>query len=152
MTNHPIIRTIYLYLFALIGLAMATVGAAQIVDLGLKTVVFTQADNNYSSYAVPMPPAYPAPAVSKDFQNAANIAGCADKCQLTADEKTQIQSWLTDYQTWKNDQASVAKIDYKTQNEQREAATALSLIFVGLPLWLYHWTTIKKDQKTNKQA
>jgi hypothetical protein len=45
---NPIIRTIYLYLFTLVGLAMLVTGTARMVDLGLKMWVFTQADNSYS--------------------------------------------------------------------------------------------------------
>lgn len=33
------------------------------------------------------------------------------------------------------------------RNRQREAASALSMIIVGLPLYLYHWKTIKKENK-----
>jgi len=48
--KNPIIRTIYLYLFTLIGLAMVTVGTARIVNVGLKAWVFREADVREAYY------------------------------------------------------------------------------------------------------
>lgn len=44
MNRYPIIRKIYLYLFAIVGLFMMTVGSARLVTLALKMWVFTKAD------------------------------------------------------------------------------------------------------------
>lgn len=35
----------------------------------------------------------------------------------------------------------------RTRNRQREATNALSMILVGIPLYLYHWKTIQKEHK-----
>lgn len=50
-----------------------------------------------------------------------------------------------------------AKMDEETQKaiqeretvrqRQRETAGALAMIFVGTPIYLYHWNTIKKEKK-----
>ncbi len=47
MNNHPLIRKIYLYLFALVGLVLFVIGLVRLVDLGLKSWVFTAADKYY---------------------------------------------------------------------------------------------------------
>jgi len=47
MRNNSVIRKIYLYLFTTVGLAMLLIGTAQIVNLGLRTWVFTEADQRY---------------------------------------------------------------------------------------------------------
>lgn len=146
MKNYPIIRTIYLYLFALVGLAMMTIGAAQIVDLGLKAWIFTQADRDFGYITRP-----PALVIDKELQTAQELKACQEKCELTETQKQQIQSWLNDYQNWQQQEKSQTEIDYKTQSRHRQAASALSLIIVGLPLWLYHWSVIKKDQKKREQ-
>lgn len=57
MNNHPIIRQIYLYACALIGLMLVVFGAVQLVNLGLKAWIFTSADRFYA-----YPVATPAPA------------------------------------------------------------------------------------------
>lgn len=45
--NNPLIRKIYLYLFALVGLTLVTIGAVRLLGLGLKTFIFTKADIFY---------------------------------------------------------------------------------------------------------
>ncbi len=32
-----------------------------------------------------------------------------------------------------------------SRNRQRELSSSLSMILVGIPLYLYHWKTIQKD-------
>lgn len=54
LTKNPLIRTIYLYLFSLVGMFMLLFGAAQFVDVGLRTWVFTDADNR--DYYEPVSP------------------------------------------------------------------------------------------------
>lgn len=44
MNKEPWIKKIYLYLFALVGLFLITIGAVRLISLGLKAYVFTQAD------------------------------------------------------------------------------------------------------------
>jgi len=39
-----IIRTIYLYIFALLGLVLVIIGGVRFVDMGLKAFVFTKAE------------------------------------------------------------------------------------------------------------
>lgn len=45
------LRLLYLYLFAFVGLLIVIVGSVRLVDLGLKTVVFKDADKY--EYVVP---------------------------------------------------------------------------------------------------
>lgn len=140
--KNPIIRTIYLYLFALVGLAMLVIGSSMIINLGLKAWVFTQADkqDNYMSQPMPL-------YLEKETSNAQNLQACADKCNLTEDQKKQVANWLNDYESWKQQQKNVDPNIWVVRNRQRQAATALSLILIGLPLWLFHWSVIKKDNK-----
>lgn len=37
-----------------------------------------------------------------------------------------------------------------TRNRQREFSGAVSMIVVGIPLYLYHWKTIQKENKNNQ--
>ncbi len=56
------VRIIYLYLFSLVGLVMVVIGSARLVDLALRTWIFTEADKDYS-YIAPVP-VYPPDATS----------------------------------------------------------------------------------------
>ena len=78
--RNPIVRTIYLYLFALVGLGMLVIGCSMIINLGLKAWVFTQADSQDTYYSRPIP-LY----LSEDleFKTVQEIQVCGDKCELT---------------------------------------------------------------------
>ncbi len=143
MEKYPIIRTIYLYLFALIGLAMLAVGFARLIDLGLKVYIFTKAD--VQDYSYRMPPAPPTPYVDQNLKSAECLSN--SKCNLTDEQKQLIKNWLDDYRAWQ----SSPKIDYRTSQRHTEASNSLSLIIVGLPLYLYHWLVIKQDIKRRKE-
>ena len=44
MKEHTLVRTIYLYIFALLGLVLLIIGSVNFLNMGLKAFVFTQAD------------------------------------------------------------------------------------------------------------
>jgi len=142
--KQPLIRTIYLYLFTLIGLTLITIGSVNLINLGLKRFIFTKADQelNYN-----LKPSFPMtidgnPATEEDFVSA--VEKCQEKCDLTSEQKQQIVSWLKDYGIWQEQEKG---FDYLAQQRQREFSLALALIVVGLPLYLFHWTIIKKETR-----
>src|SRR3989344_5778881 len=120
MNKYPLIRKIYLYLFALIGLVLITIGCVRLVSLALKTYVFTKADVYYE---------YPMARPVK----IAPIEG-------SKTEELQ-QSTIEELEEYQNKQ--------QTANRQREAAELLAFIIVGLPLYLYHWRLIKAEKENN---
>lgn len=65
----------------------------------------------------------------------------ADKYEYAApypvDEKMNIDTSLAKEQADRE----------QTRNRQREFSGALSMIVVGLPLYLYHWKTIQKENR-----
>lgn len=132
--QHGLIRTIYLYLFALVGLALLISGTVRFIDMGLKMFVFTQADlpetvqQRYYYPTIPFP-------VEK-------LEGYQDDEDLTAEEKETLKSFLKDYKEW---QEGEAKIDYLASKRQRDASSNLAMILIGLPLYLYHWRIIKRE-------
>ncbi len=140
--KNPVVRTIYLYLFALVGLGMLVIGCSMIINLGLKTWIFTRADQ-VENVRRPLPLYLR----DSDVQSVEALKACGDKCELTEKQKQQIKNWLNDYENWQKSEKSRDPKFYITRSRQRQASTAISLILVGLPLWLFHWTTIKKDVK-----
>jgi len=62
MEKHSLIRTIYLYLFTCLGLALLTIGGVRFLDMGLKAFVFTKAEQEQRYDA--MPPSSVEPEVS----------------------------------------------------------------------------------------
>lgn len=106
------IRLLYLYLFSFVGLVITVIGSVRLMEIGLKTFVFKNADT-FVSY----PNARPVVPDGKPILEPSREE--LDKYQK---EETQRQ-------------------------RQREASGALSMIIVGLPLYLYHWKSIKKEHK-----
>lgn len=142
--RNPIIRTIYLYLFALIGLGMFVVGLSMLINIGLKTWVFTKADSQDSYYSRPAP-IY----IAEDLgvKTVQELQICSDECELTGEQKQLVADWLEDYEEWQNNEKNRDPNALVIRNRQRQASTGISLILVGLPLWIFHWFTIKKDIK-----
>ncbi len=139
LEKHSLIRTIYLYLFALVGLALLISGAVRFIDMGLKMYIFTKAEEperiqqKYYGYQPPMP--------------VAELEKYQESKELTKEEIIILKDYLANYKNWQEEQG---KIDYLTSKRQREASNNLAMILVGLPLYLYHWRLIRKE--TLKEA
>ena len=113
MKNNSLIRTLYLYIFALLGLVLIIIGGVRFLDMGLKTFVFTKADQEYNYR-------YPTPVKEIDSEN-------------TEEQCPEL----------------ISQSDYITSRRQEDASINLALILIGLPLYLYHWTLIKREIKQN---
>ena len=135
--HYPIIRTIYLYIFALVGLIIVITGSIRAFTMGLEVFVFKDADKqtkiNYSR-----PTSIPYVEGLKEVQ---------DDEGFTEEEREAIRSWLADYEEWKVESDS---FDYVSAQRQKEAASILASVMVGFPLYLYHWNLIKKETKERK--
>ncbi len=137
MDKQSIIRTVYLYIFALLGLVLMTIGGVSFVNMGLKAFVFTKADQEQNFY-MKQPPSSPIP-LDK-------IQDATDEKQITLSDsqKAALEQWLADYKNWQDQNT---KIDPLTSQRHRDASLNLALILIGLPLYLYHCGTIKKETK-----
>jgi len=99
------VRLLYLYLFAFVGLLIVVIGSVNLVNLGIKTFIFPEADR-YVQYAQP------------------RMEGMSE---INEEEMARQQ-----------------ETEQKRQR-QRELSNSLSMIIVGVPLYLYHWKTIQKE-------
>lgn len=134
--KNPIIRTIYLYLFTTLGLVFLAIGAIRFIDMGLKAFVFTKAEQEERSiYKQP-----PMPYALEKIEGI--VAEEPAESKLTEAELIQVRQWLANYQTWKEDND---RIDPVVSRRHRDSSINLSMILVGLPLYLYHWAVIKKE-------
>lgn len=128
MEHYPLIRTTYLYLFALVGLILLTIGVARFLDMGLKAFVFTKAEQPERIREIYSP--IPLEKV-ENYQETEELV-------LTEEEKQTFQLWLKDYKQGE-------KIDYVASKRHREASSSLAMILIGLPLYFYHWRIIRKE-------
>jgi len=132
MNSHSSIRTIYLYLFALVGLVLLTIGGVRFVDMGLKFFVFTKAEEEQRMI-------YLQPTMYYPIEGLERLQG---EEGLSDEEKVLLKQWLQDYKNW---QESTSKINPVTARRHRDASLNLAMILIGLPLYLYHWLTIKRE-------
>lgn len=100
------LRLLYLYLFSLVGLLIVVIGGIRMVDLGIKTFVFKDADKYEISFSI-----------KNDGVS-----------EISVEEQEAIQSRDL------------------VRQKQRELSGALSMILIGLPLYLYHWNIIQKSK------
>lgn len=144
LERHPLVRTIYLYLFTIIGLALLVSGAVKLIDMGLKVFVFTKADddqklNRYYNY-----PISPISSIEK-----LQVYQQSTSSELSAEDKAAIKGIIEEYRKYQED---AEKFDYLASQRQREASNSLAMIMVGLPLYLYHWRIIKKETKEENKG
>jgi len=134
-----VIRTIYLYLFALVGLFIMIFAAIDFIDMGLKAYVFTEAERQEERYNVPPYP--PEKLIMEDTREALPIEG---EVTLSQNEVQEINNWVKNYKEWTEKQENV---DYAKARRHEDAARNIAMLLVGLPLYLYHWRLIKGDVK-----
>lgn len=127
------IRAIYLYLLSLIGIILFLIGGSGFVSMGLRVFIFTQADDEQRMYREMPPRPYAlSPAERIDGESRAVFRDSLMK-----------EQYEEDYVEWRERRKS---IDPVTARRHREAATNLSFILVGLPVYLYHWRLIRQDR------
>ena len=138
--HYPLIRTIYLYLFTLLGLVLLVIGGVRFVDMGLKVFIFTKAEEEQKIlYRHPSYMPYPVQQIEKLQE---------EEEGLSEEEKATIKEWLADYKVWKEEESQINPV---TSRRHRDASLNLSLILIGLPLYLYHWRIIAKETKNKKK-
>lgn len=144
LKEYPLIRTIYLYLFALVGLVLVIISGVRFLDMGLKAFIFRQAEEE-ERINMKQPPFAPVRA-ERIAQVQNNKMSPKDEITLTEEEKAEIDDWIVQYSEWKNQQE---KLDPIRTRREREASNALAMLLVGAPLYLYHWKIIKKDVESS---
>lgn len=145
LQSHPWIRTVYLYLFSLVGLVLVIIGAVRLLDLGLKIVIFKQADKPES-----IRPAPPYPPYNFEGRSTVKIKEVGEPLEfpkaevVSMEEKAALDRWEIEYKNWQDLQS---KIDYLRSRRESEASNSLAFMIIGVPLYLYHWLVIRRERK-----
>jgi hypothetical protein len=131
-----IVRTIYLYITALVSLIFIAIGSGTLINTALKTYVFPKAEKGEYNYCNQQPPVY-------------NLENIKDSNISTEQQRIQIDNLIRDYEIWKTDNSGENCLSAKRQNN---IVNALTMIIVALPIFLFHWRIIRKekDTKTNE--
>lgn len=111
-----LIKTIYFYLVSFVALMMVTFATANLINVLLKTYVFTLADQDY--YAMP------ASICAPEKADASSTAECVKNEKINQE------------QSEKNRKAQ----------KQRDLVNDISMIVVGIPLFAFHWNYARKKE------
>lgn len=109
------IKTVYLYLVSLISLIILVIAAIMLINMGLKTWIFTKADSNI----------YYSPKIDCSDEKMKSLPECLDP-------------------NWEQKQQQAEK-DSRSAQKQRDAAQAIAMILVATPVFLYHWKLTRKE-------
>jgi len=126
MDKKELIRLVYLYLFSLVGLVLMIIGTVQLIDLGLKTFVFTQADQTIVYPEYPATIAKPTSAIAEG------------ETQIVSEEKMKAYE----------EARRVVEEKQRASQKAQTASNAIALLLVGIPLFSYHWRLVQKTKKS----
>ncbi len=117
--NHGIIRTIYLYLFALVGLFIFVFSTVNLIGAVLDRFVFPQEFVDYELGGKPIP-----------------VPGVETRPEIvTPDTTTTVEE-------------RKANFEKQTQNSfKNRVNSSLPGVLIGFLLWTFHWRWIKKDHE-----
>lgn len=124
------VRSIYLWAMSFVMLVTIVVSGGFVINTVLKEVVPGAQDSNQIYRSTPAP---------TDTAAMTALANCGEKCELDADTIAFAKSWQTDFDTWsgkQNDRSLASRL-----------ADTLPYLLVALPLFWYHFKTVRKESK-----
>ncbi len=133
-----IIRQLYFYAATLIFLIMSVVASISLLNLGMKTYIFTKADmaykasceydeyGNVGSGYEPRPVAVPEPIKT----------GEAERVQLSGFERANLRA-----------KCKEAQEEQRSAEHQRELVQNLSMLIVAAPLFWLHFKRVQKERE-----
>ncbi len=136
-----IIRTVYLYLAALISLIFVAIGSGTILNSALKYKFFPEAEKKGYFECNNQPP-------MSSYSEKSGTENLKNSEAATEDQKKLIDNLLKDYENWKENSYGEKCIAPARQNRLVDAFT---MLIIALPICLIHWKIIKKEKdKDNK--
>jgi len=129
-----VIRNVYLYLVAMIGLITLVFGCIGIVDNVLKNYVFQVDEYRY------MEPV------------AINGGICSQKVPDPSDATNERMVSPTPEQIAECEERYEEQREANRKSEiGREFSISIAQIIIGLPLWLFHWGIIQREYRRKKK-
>lgn len=110
---------------SLISLVILVIAGIMLINMALKTWVFTKADNSY----------YYPPVIDCSIQDP-EVTG---KPAIDGEGSARCSD-----PNWEEKERQ-AEMERRTAQKQRDAAQALAMIIVSTPVFLYHWKLARKE-------
>lgn len=118
---------LYFVLATLVGLVLIIIGSVTVVRIGLDKVVGVKP---YPEFTAPYPPGF-------------DKGQFADE-GVTESQKAALASWEQEYSQWQTEYKEYNKED---QQFKREITQAVSMLLVGIPVFLIHSPRVFKKQE-----
>ena len=118
------LKALYLYLVCFVTLMMMVVAVADIINIALRTYLFTKADKNF--YGYPEPVCEPAAVTPTGTVRDKTMA---PPCFNQADRAKQEE-------------------ENRVAQRQRDLVRDISFLIVGLPLFALHWRIVRRKEAT----
>lgn len=134
-----ILRAIYFYFVALAAVVMFIISAGVSINTALKTWVVKDAASD-SNVAVPAKTI--SGEATSETEGVDTLLACADKCGISAEQKSLLIQWQEDYADAKREQDN-----QQTYTWQRTLASSIPFLLVSIPLFWLHWTVIQRERK-----
>lgn len=134
-SKSKLIRTIYLYVAALVSLIFVAVGTGTILNTALRAYVFPKAEKGGYSRCNEAPTVCSFPEVQK---NAAS-----------ENQKVKLDEIIADYENWRKDNTGE---ECFSAERQRSVVDALTMLIVALPICIFHWRLIKKEKEEKEES
>lgn len=134
-----IIRRVYLYLVSFVTLLGLTLGIAGVLNIGLRSWVFTKASYTNNQGNAPPVPSMISKAPVADGA-AQPLLTCTGGCTMTQEQKDSIAQWEHDYQVWRRSS------DEGTQRASK-LITSLSFLIIALAVFIPHWLLVSRDKR-----
>jgi hypothetical protein len=132
-----LIRTVYLYIIAAISLIFLAIGTGTLINIGLKALIFPEAEKKSYFECNQQPPVYG----SSDFKSMSAVA--------TDDQKVQLDNLLKDYAAWRENNSGNKCIVPARQNK---LVDAIVMMIIALPILFIHWRIIKKEKEDKTET
>lgn len=134
--SHQVIRPSYFYIVSLVGIVMIIIYGSMLINLGLKTYIFTGADDDQSNYR------YPLEISPGTVTSIASIKNCQAICNISDETVVLAEQYSDDFETWNNQNTTPGQ-------KQNEAANNIAFLLVAIPLFWYHWIVIRREGRNN---
>lgn len=130
------IRQIYFYAATLIFLIMSVIALMALLNLGLKTYVFTKADTAY--------------AVTCDDTGIKYYSGMPVPAPADANGQPTIKAPTPEEKATQKAECEKNAADQRTAQHQRDLVQYLSMLIVAAPLFFLHFKWVQKEREEEK--
>lgn len=131
-TKTKLVRTIYLYVAALVSLIFVAVGTGTLLNTALRVYVFPKAEKGGYSKCNTEPSICNFPEAQKN--------------EATQGQKDKLDKIIKDYENWKKENTGE---ECYSAERQRSVVDSLTMLIIALPICLFHWKLIRKNKEEN---